>query len=151
MPYGIYQHYRGKKCPSWKGDKIGKKGIHDWVRSIKPKVTKCEFCKQFKTLELSSKDHNYTRNPKDYRWLCRSCHRLYDIKYNGYIVNKSPKRPECWENTPCVICGNRFIRLKSKKLKTCSGSCGTSLGHKSRVSVIKQRINVMRDGLFDQY
>ena len=134
MPYGIYPHYSGKQCPAWKGDKVGKKGVHDWLRRGWGRPNLCEHCLRTDraNYEWACKNHKYRRIRKDYLRLCRSCHRIYDIKYNGYVVNKSPKRPECYENTPCLVCRKKFKRLKSKGIKACSRSCGVSLGHKSR-------------------
>ncbi len=55
-------------------------GIHGWVRKYKPKLKFCENCKKEKRLTLANiKNHNYTRNINDYKWLCYSCHKIMDI------------------------------------------------------------------------
>lgn len=69
---------------NWKGNKVGIQALHTWIRRHKKKPNKCPKCGKNKPLELSNIDHKYNRNLDDYRYLCRSCHRLYDIKHNGY-------------------------------------------------------------------
>lgn len=73
------------KHPNWKGEKAGKKPIHEWVKRYKQKPLECEHCgRDDKLLEWCNIDHKYRRELDDYIALCRSCHRLYDIKNNGY-------------------------------------------------------------------
>ena len=72
---------KGNKHPGWKGDDVGVYALHEWVANRKPKPTVCESCKKNKPYDLSSNEHTYTRNPQDWEWLCRSCHRKKDIKW----------------------------------------------------------------------
>jgi hypothetical protein len=72
---------------NWKGDKAKCGALHDWIRKYKLKSELCEFCDKKKDnlghtkLELANiKNHNYTRNPNDYKWGHRSCHRKFDLK-----------------------------------------------------------------------
>jgi hypothetical protein len=55
----------------------------------KGKPSKCEHCEREdkKKYEWANIDHKYARKIEDYIRLCTSCHRLYDIKYNGYQKN----------------------------------------------------------------
>lgn len=70
---------------NWKGDKkISERGIHRWIAKRITKPTHCTLCNKEGRVELSNKDHKYSRNPKDYQYLCRSCHRKYDIAHNGF-------------------------------------------------------------------
>jgi len=69
----------GENNPSWKGDKAGYKAIHLWVRKHKPKMNSCEFCGKHEELVMASKTHKYTRDLDEYLWLCRKCHRNFDI------------------------------------------------------------------------
>ena len=64
--------------------KIGASGIHQWIRKRKTKPSLCENCGLERKLELSSKDHKYSRDPDDYRYFCRSCHRKWDTEHNGF-------------------------------------------------------------------
>lgn len=71
--------YKEENCPNWKGNKVKYNGLHQFVASRKPKPQFCEECGKEKKLELANiKNHNYTRNPKDYKWLCRKCHSKLD-------------------------------------------------------------------------
>ena len=63
---------------SWKGDDVGYNAIHIRIRKHKPKPECCEICGKSNKLELSCKDHKYSRNPEDYQYICRKCHRLFD-------------------------------------------------------------------------
>ena len=54
---------------------------HNRISWVKPKPLNCEKCgKKAKRLDLSSRTHEYTQDPNEYRWLCVSCHLKYDIK-----------------------------------------------------------------------
>jgi len=55
-------------------------GVHSYIRRYKPKPEGCEICGSKSKLELSSKTHEYKRDVDEYRYLCRSCHELYDIQ-----------------------------------------------------------------------
>ena len=53
--------------------------IHYIVKKKKLKPKYCEICNEYKKkLYLASIDHTYTLFPKDYMYLCGSCHFLYD-------------------------------------------------------------------------
>ena len=83
MPWMI-----GENNPLWKGDAVGNKSVHNWVRNIKGSPQKCEQCKttSAKKFEWANKDHKYRRRADDYIRLCTRCHRRYDIKNNGYTT-----------------------------------------------------------------
>ena len=67
------------------GKEAHKNCIHAWIKRRKPKPNKCELCGiENKKLDLANKDHTYKRNLEDYFYVCRSCHRKFDIKYNNY-------------------------------------------------------------------
>ena len=68
-----------EKNPNWAGDSVGYQGLHSWVtkRITKPKV--CDICKKAPPYDLSNisdkpNKKTYTRDLKNWRWLCRSCH-----------------------------------------------------------------------------
>lgn len=88
----------GSKHPLWQGDKVNCHAAHKWVRSRKIKPVLCEICKRAKKLQLSSKNHAYTRDLEEYQYLCFSCHRKWDIHHNGFcnhkkMQNKNRKTP----------------------------------------------------------
>ena len=76
----------GEKNASWKGDAAGSDAMHDWVKRKLGTPSYCEHCKKTdkKTYDWANIDHSYKRKLGDYMRLCRSCHRKYDIKNNGY-------------------------------------------------------------------
>jgi uncharacterized protein with PIN domain len=74
------KHSLGNKN-NWKGDKAGKVALHIWLAKNKPKSKLCEKCNDKRKLSLSNiRNHQYTRNPNDYKWLCYSCHKKYDLQ-----------------------------------------------------------------------
>lgn len=68
----------GEKHASWKGDEVGYKSLHEWIRKYKPKVYLCEICKSQRPRDLANISGKYKRDIDDYRWLCRRCHMLSD-------------------------------------------------------------------------
>jgi len=66
-------------------------GVHQWVARNYPKPKICSVCNQEKKLELAFKDHfsgrknkaKYTRDFKDWLWLCRKCHMKLDGRLNN--------------------------------------------------------------------
>jgi hypothetical protein len=74
----------GSKNPQWKGDKATVGPVHKWVEKRKGKPMKCEHCgcTHKKRYHWANVDHKYRRNLDDYKRLCGSCHKKYDIKNN---------------------------------------------------------------------
>jgi len=52
--------------------------VHKYIAKIKMKPKFCIICNEIKKLELACIDHQYSRNPKDYYWLCNGCHQIFD-------------------------------------------------------------------------
>ena len=76
---------RGMNNPNWKGirkdNPLSKNSnaIHQYLKRKHKRPNKCFHCRKKKYVVLANiKEHNYTRNIKDYRWLCRDCHRKFD-------------------------------------------------------------------------
>ena len=72
----------GAKNPQWKENPLYRT-LHHWVRRNKPKVTKCENCKEKKKLEVANVSGKYKRDVNDYQWLCRSCHMKSDGRFKN--------------------------------------------------------------------
>jgi uncharacterized protein YlaI len=87
--YGSFKkgEHLGKEHHLWKGEDATIKCKHSWVKRHKGFAKRCSICGKTKNIDWANKDHKYSRNLDDYIELCRSCHRLYDIKNNGYKVN----------------------------------------------------------------
>jgi hypothetical protein len=75
----IHLGLKGKDSPFWKGDKIQYTQIHRRIRAIKPKPEFCEECDIKPPKDLANiRNHKYTLNPDDYKWLCKKCHNKMD-------------------------------------------------------------------------
>lgn len=71
---------KGSVPSNWKGDSVGYKCLHDWVKSRLGRPTKCEFCltEEKRKYEWANKSGNYNRDLSDWLRLCTPCHRRYD-------------------------------------------------------------------------
>jgi hypothetical protein len=76
------QHMRAKDNPNWRGDKIGYSGIHLWIRRNKPKPEFCEICNKNIPREVANVNGIYDRDILNYKWLCKKCHRNFDLNKN---------------------------------------------------------------------
>jgi hypothetical protein len=78
--------HEGEKAYNWKGENAKYGALHLWIRKNKPKPKLCEECHKEKRLTLANiKNHKYTRNPDDYKWLCFKCHRQLDLPFRKKI------------------------------------------------------------------
>ncbi len=82
----IDREWKGENNPSWKGNKVSYKGLHNWIklRLGTAKNYKCDFCNgksESKTMNWSNLDGKYTRNLKKWKPLCKKCHSQYDQKH----------------------------------------------------------------------
>lgn len=79
----------------WKGNKVGNKGLHAWVRrkfNLLGHKVKCEFgsCSKIsQKIELSNKTGVYNRDLKNWWYLCKICHNIYDkVGYKVWKVRR---------------------------------------------------------------
>ena len=70
---------------SWKGDNVGYRGIHHWIRKQLGKANYCQDCKLNKVPEdkkryfqWSNISGKYLRDLKDWVQRCIPCHMVYD-------------------------------------------------------------------------
>lgn len=77
---------KNEKHPAWKGENVSKVGLHAWVKRNKGTPNLCEVCGTItaKKFEWANIDHTYRRVLEDYKRMCTSCHRNYDIEKNNY-------------------------------------------------------------------
>lgn len=70
----------GERHWAFKGDKVGKGAIHDWVKKRLGRPSKCEHCgtTEAKRFEWASINHSYSRNLKEWVRLCPPCHMKMD-------------------------------------------------------------------------
>lgn len=78
-PACYYHFVRGDRRSDWRGDDVSYAGLHAWIRRLRGRPQKCEFCGKVEgNLEWANKSHEYKRVPEDWMSLCVSCHRRYD-------------------------------------------------------------------------
>jgi len=111
----------GAKNPNWKGDKIKSyEGLHSWVKNRVKKPKLCPHCKERPVHDLCNISHTYnpktyTRDLKNWKWLCRKCHMIEDGRLEVLMGRKYfPK--------PCKNCKKIFIPTY-KKNYYCSRYC----------------------------
>ena len=67
---------------NWKGENVGKMGIHIWLRKYYGKADQCENpdCEhKSETYDWANiKNHIYRRRREDFMMLCHKCHKIYD-------------------------------------------------------------------------
>ena len=81
----------GKDNPAWRGENVGRSGVHAWVKKYKPKPKLCERCGKVPPQELSSNSHVYKREFSTWEWLCKSCHSKKDGVINNIIGGRTRK------------------------------------------------------------
>ena len=83
----------GDKSPGWKGDEVGIVGRHRRIIKLKGKASDhlCIDCNK-QAFDWSNVDHLYSLNPDDYQPRCKSCHNIFDIRYNNRPKNQYDKR-----------------------------------------------------------
>lgn len=69
---------QNEKNPMWKGDDVGYKCLHKWVRRHKPKPELCQECNLKPPHDLANISQEYKRDVNDFEWLCRACHMKKD-------------------------------------------------------------------------
>lgn len=73
----------GYKNPMWKGDEVGYKEMHIWLKTKKSKPALCENCNEETPFDLANISGEYKRDINDYQWLCRKCHMVSDGRMNN--------------------------------------------------------------------
>ena len=71
---------------SWKGDKAGVDALHVRLQKERGKANKCEVCNGLsgsKLFEWANLTGDYL-DMNDYKMMCRSCHKKYDLKRRKY-------------------------------------------------------------------
>lgn len=83
---------RNEKNYGWKGEMVGNKALHVWIRKNKPRPDLCDDCHIKPPKDVATIDGKYIRNIDYFRWLCASCHLKLDYKLG---IRKHNKR--WWE------------------------------------------------------
>jgi hypothetical protein len=82
-PWSSPPHYFGEEHPKWKGQDVSYSALHHW---IKRKLGSPDICSQCGKSGLTGKyitwaniSHKYLRHTSDWKRLCQSCHKKYDL------------------------------------------------------------------------
>lgn len=69
--------------PKWKGEKVGYRGLHQWVRRNKGNPRQCSKCGRKslnnRMIQWANFDGEYHRKLEDFIPLCVSCHKAHDL------------------------------------------------------------------------
>ena len=84
-----FAKYKGANHYNWKGDNVGYKSLHEWVRSNYGVPGICELCGEKAKEWAKRKGFNYSRDREAWIELCLSCHKTYD----GIVYNMKKMRP----------------------------------------------------------
>ena len=85
----------GKNNGQWKGENVGIKALHIWIRKRMKKPELCECYKKEPPHDLACKGI-YNRDFKNWEYLCRRCHMLKDgrmknLRRGHAIISKFSK------------------------------------------------------------
>lgn len=84
-----HQMAQGAANHRWKGDQVGYRELHRWLRRVRGAPGPCEWCGNSEYTEWANKGHEYRRDAGDWLALCRPCHRSHDSGPNrGAAVAK---------------------------------------------------------------
>jgi len=85
---------RDEKSWAWKGNKVGREALHNWVQRHLGKPNFCEHCKSksCKRYEWANKSQKYKRELSDWIRLCPKCHAKYDYSIRHKKWKKSVKK-----------------------------------------------------------
>lgn len=74
------KNHTKEKHYKWKGDEVGYHGVHTWLRKNYGADGECEECKKSGRLHWAKlKGKEYERKRENFRHLCSSCHKKYDM------------------------------------------------------------------------
>jgi len=73
-----YQFPNGEKNRMWKGDKVGIKSLHLWVKRHLPQPPLCQLCNLFPPDDLANVTGIYSRDLSNWKYFCEICHNQYD-------------------------------------------------------------------------
>ena len=75
--------------PNWKGDNVSYNCLHLWIRKYFLKPNKCSQCgKETDKLDLANVTGIYNRDFKNWEYMCRSCHMIYDDQKTKHWITR---------------------------------------------------------------
>ncbi len=71
----------GANHSSWKGEAVGYRGLHYWIRRKNGHPIVCVQCGvRGRGIQWANTDGLYRRDPADYVGMCPSCHKKHDLR-----------------------------------------------------------------------
>ena len=64
---------------AWKGESVGYRGLHYWLRREKGVPESCVKCGKTGRIQWANISGEYHRDTSDYIAMCSSCHKKYDL------------------------------------------------------------------------
>lgn len=64
---------------AWKGENVGYRGLHAWIRRVAGDPGPCVDCGSIVNCQWSNTDGKYRRVASDYVSRCASCHKFHDL------------------------------------------------------------------------
>lgn len=121
--------------------------IHQWVRKTFGRASKCEECglnrliaDRKRTFAWANLSGEYKQERADWKMMCYSCHKKYDLKRLNYSPwNKGNK---LLREKICLECGKRYRATKKRQI-LCSQSCVSKRGYRS----MKSGLYLAKEGL----
>jgi len=148
-----------KKNPMWKGRKVKYEALHQWMNTNFKKPKLCQCCKKNPPYDLANIKSNknkktYTRDIKNWEWLCRRCHMTKDGRLDKfrkmdkqYLIQTQRlkhnwiKKNEKWFKH-CKMC-KRLLEVNNiyfyKKLKNFSTFCKICSSKVSKQYYVKNK------------
>ena len=85
-----YNFPKGIDHPDWKGDRVGRTALHEWLYRNYGKPNYCEHCMRTdrKQYDWANRTGKYLRYKSDWIRLCRSCHQKYDKVIEKVSITK---------------------------------------------------------------
>jgi hypothetical protein len=121
---------KGSGNPNWKGSDVGVNGLHLWLKRNLQKPSNCQRCSFSRALDLAniSPEYNpktYTRDAKNWLWLCRKCHMSTD--------SRAARLQASWsfqEQRTCIKCNKQYV-TKTRQHIYCSSACRAKQNNKN--------------------
>lgn len=154
----------GESNSFWKGDNVGRTALHAYVRRHLPEPKLCQDCNKVPSKDLANITGIYSREFKNWRYLCRKCHgkidKVIDMSDRKCSICKSNKtwiypksvRPN-WRYSKltgeilCVKCYTKEYNSENRdKRNACSRKSRLKYREKYNESLRKRRHEKKRNG-----
>lgn len=74
------QPLKNEHHPFWKGDNVGYRGLHVWLRRNYGIPGVCDMCGNQNDVQWANSDGVYKRDRQHWRTMCRPCHAKFDAQ-----------------------------------------------------------------------